>query len=95
MPDGSAKSQEVQKRPEAPPQRLIRLIVLKRLEDTRTRAMKAPVARAPLAAMITEEKQEASPLAGARASAAAAHLAAAAVGIDDRIWRDALCSERI
>jgi hypothetical protein len=55
MPGGPAMMQEVQKRPEATPQRPIRLTALKRLEDTRARAMKAPCARAPLAATITEE----------------------------------------
>ena len=55
MPGGPVMMQEVQKRPEATPQRRIRLTALKGLEDMPTRAMKAPCARAPLAATITEE----------------------------------------
>ena len=55
MPGGPGMMQEVPKRPEATPQRPIRLTALKRLEDTPAHAMKAPCARAPLAATITEE----------------------------------------
>jgi hypothetical protein len=55
MQEIRAKIQEVRKRPEAIPQRAVLLTVPKRLEDTRTLAMKALFARAPLAATITEE----------------------------------------
>ena len=55
MPGGPGMMQEVPKGAEATPRRPIRLTALKRLEDTPTRAMKAPCARAPLAATITEE----------------------------------------
>src|ERR1700677_1537474 len=85
MPGGPAKMREVRKRLEANPRRPVLLKVLKRLEATRTRAMKAPFARAPSAATITEEMREVSPLAGARASVAAADPEAAVVAGDDRI----------
>jgi hypothetical protein len=82
-PTGRAKIQEVRKRAGATPQPPVLLTVLKGLEDTRTSAMKAPLARAPLAATITEELREASPPAGVRASAAVVDMAV--VDIDDRI----------
>ena len=47
MPGGPGMMQEVPKRPEATPQRPIRLTALKRLEDTPAHAMKAPCAQAP------------------------------------------------
>ena len=54
--DGPAKNQEVRKRPEANLRRhVLSAAVLKQLEDTRTREMKAPHARAPSVATITEE----------------------------------------
>jgi hypothetical protein len=50
-----AKNQEPPKGPEATPRRPVLLKVPKGLEDTLTLAMKAPFARVPSAATITEE----------------------------------------
>ena len=55
MQEIRAKIREVRKLPEATPRRPVLLTVPKRLEDTLGLAMKAPFARTPLAATITEE----------------------------------------